>query len=79
MIRYNLKYLFSRNSIQYSTSFYNQQSNYYEPKIHLSTLLRNNKDAVEIEKTLCLKTQECNWKTKYITYVQNIRELYKDI
>ena len=52
MIRYNLKYLFSRNSIQYSTSFYNQQNNYYEPKMHLSTLLRNNKDAIEIEKTI---------------------------
>ena len=52
MIRYNLKYLFSRNSTQYSTSFYNQQSNSYKPKINLSTLLRNNKDAIEIEKTL---------------------------
>ena len=52
MIRYNLKYLFSGNSIQYSTSFYNQQSNSCKPKINVSTLLRNNKDAIEIEKTL---------------------------
>lgn len=69
MIQYNLKYLFSRSSIQYSTSFYNQQSNSYGPKKHSSTLLRNNKDATEVGRTLCLKTLESNWRTKHIMYM----------